>query len=30
MQGRYVLPDGELSRDPEGTTDTIKCTREPT
>jgi hypothetical protein len=25
-QGRYVLPDGRLSRNPEGTTDTIKCT----
>ena len=25
-QGRYVLPDGKLSRNPEGTTDTIKCT----
>jgi hypothetical protein len=24
--GRYVLPDGKLSRNPEGTTDTIKCT----
>jgi hypothetical protein len=24
--GRYVLPDGRLSRNPEGTTDTIKCT----
>ncbi len=24
-QGRYVLPDGKLSRNPEGTTDTIKC-----
>ena len=24
-QGRYVLPDGRLSRNPEGTTDTIKC-----
>jgi hypothetical protein len=26
VQGRYVLPDGKLSRNPEGTTDTIKCT----
>ena len=26
QQGRYVLPDGKLSRNPEGTTDTIKCT----
>jgi hypothetical protein len=25
-QGRFVLPDGKLSRNPEGTTDTIKCT----
>ncbi|HWD75822.1 MAG TPA: hypothetical protein VG371_11835, partial [Solirubrobacteraceae bacterium] len=25
-QGRYVLPDGQLSRNPEGSTDTIKCT----
>jgi hypothetical protein len=25
-QGRYVLRDGGLSRNPEGTTDTIKCT----
>ena len=25
-QGRYVLPDGKLSRNPLGTTDTIKCT----
>jgi predicted acyl esterase len=25
-QGRYVLPDGRLSRNPQGTTDTIKCT----
>ncbi len=24
-QGRYVLPDGKLSRNPLGTTDTIKC-----
>ncbi len=24
-QGRYILPDGKLSRNPEGTTDTIKC-----
>ena len=24
-QGRYVLPDGRLSRNPQGTTDTIKC-----
>jgi len=23
--GRYVLPDGKLSRNPEGTTDTVKC-----
>jgi hypothetical protein len=26
VSGRYVLPDGELSRNPLGTTDTIKCT----
>jgi hypothetical protein len=26
VQGRYVLPGGKLSRNPEGTTDTIKCT----
>jgi hypothetical protein len=26
-QGRYVLPDGKLSRNPQGTTDTIKCTK---
>jgi hypothetical protein len=26
IQGRYVLPDGRLSRNPLGTTDTIKCT----
>ena len=26
VQGRYVLPDGKLSRNPLGTTDTIKCT----
>jgi hypothetical protein len=25
-RGRYVLPDGKLSRNPEGTTDTVKCT----
>jgi hypothetical protein len=25
-QGRFVLPDGKLSRNPLGTTDTIKCT----
>ena len=25
-QGRYVLADGKLSRNPEGSTDTIKCT----
>jgi hypothetical protein len=25
VQGRYVLGDGTLSRNPEGTTDTIKC-----
>jgi hypothetical protein len=25
-RGRYVLPDGKLSRNPQGTTDTIKCT----
>jgi hypothetical protein len=25
VQGRYVLPDGKLSRNPEGTTDTIRC-----
>jgi len=25
-QGRFVLPDGQLSRNPLGTTDTIKCT----
>jgi hypothetical protein len=25
-KGRYVLPDGKLSRNPQGTTDTIKCT----
>jgi hypothetical protein len=25
-RGRYVLPDGTLSRNPEGTTDTVKCT----
>jgi hypothetical protein len=25
-QGRYVLPDGKLARNPQGTTDTIKCT----
>ncbi len=25
VQGRYVLPDGKLSRNPLGTTDTIKC-----
>jgi hypothetical protein len=24
-RGRYVLPDGKLSRNPEGLTDTIKC-----
>jgi hypothetical protein len=24
-EGRYVLPDGELSRNPQGTTDTVKC-----
>jgi hypothetical protein len=24
-RGRYVLPDGKLSRNPEGTTDTVKC-----
>ena len=28
VQGRYVLPDGKLSRNPLGTTDTIKCTRD--
>jgi hypothetical protein len=26
VQGRFVLPDGKLSRNPLGTTDTIKCT----
>jgi len=26
MQARFVLPDGKLSRNPLGTTDTIKCT----
>jgi hypothetical protein len=26
VQGRFVLPDGHLSRNPLGTTDTIKCT----
>jgi hypothetical protein len=25
-QGRYVLPDGRLSRNPQGLTDTVKCT----
>ena len=25
VRGRYVLPDGRLSRNPEGLTDTIKC-----
>jgi hypothetical protein len=25
-QGRFVLPDGKLSRNPQGTTDTVKCT----
>jgi hypothetical protein len=25
-RGRYVLPDGKLSRNPQGVTDTIKCT----
>jgi hypothetical protein len=25
-QGRYVLPDGKLSRNPLGTSDTVKCT----
>ncbi|HET9015526.1 MAG TPA: hypothetical protein VFN57_08015, partial [Thermomicrobiaceae bacterium] len=25
VEGRFVLPDGKLSRNPQGTTDTIKC-----